>query len=596
MKREVNEQKVINAINGDKEALDDLLQQYRPILRQFVSHWIGDENETEDIVQEALMKATEQIKRLRNPASFERWLLSIAKNCCKMWLRYKRLTREKGFVSFQSYFGDALPDEFPINDYLWEQWEKRQNIESWLGILPSHWATAMRLRYLHGYTEREIAQQLGVPTTTVVNYIHRAKQKLKEAIGMPKQKLHEVTTTVRKELPVKERLPVVIYGGSIDWDWEIQGYDGDTVRMEVTKKAWGWTEQEAKKRLRQIAVQLQQVDKLSLSEPFEVYPFHGQAWSGVSLEKGKPQPFYIPHEGHWQGWMKRWQTLDLASYQQAQEQLKAGALLAAVADDGLKGLEVPEKQMPDGFPVSFSRMEDGELMAFGPCVNAQIYLTVPHGLPLFIFLINGDVTMTGYKAESEEIPIVIVGGWGSVTLRQVKSDVRVLGDISLSEAKGLEGKLNWRMASYLQGVSWSKEPIRRTSPIPTALLEDIKGELDIDVRCVQITIKDPKAHLRVVNEFGKTQLWLTDVELAKEGYYELQSIAGDISVFLSPDVDRVLKVHLFTECGIIDHSQWRQTEWLYNTPHEIFVGSVPSWEQANFLVYNRAGNTTVVYV
>lgn len=78
-------------------------------------------------------------------------------------------------------------------------------------------------------------------------------------------------------------------------------------------------------------------------------------------------------------------------------------------------------------------------------------------------------------------------------------------------------------------------------------MEDVRGDLDIEVRCVQIVIKDPKANLRVVNEFGKTELWLTDAKLAEVGNYELRSISGDILVFLSPDVDKVLKIHLFTE-------------------------------------------------
>lgn len=596
MKRQrIDEQKVRQAMAGDKEALDELLQQVRPKVRQFVLRWIDDAEEAEDVAQEALMKASKQIKHLRNPYSFEHWLLGIAKNCCKMWLRSKRLAREKGFVSFQSYFGGALPDDFPFDDYLWQHWEKRQTVESWLSTLPSRWATAMRLRYLEGYTEQEIAQQLGVPITTVVNDIHRAKQKIKEAIGMPKQKLHEVTTTVRQELPVKERLPIVIYGGSYGWQWHIQGSDGDTVQMEVTKKAWGWIEQEAKKRQQQIVVKLQQVDKLSLSEPFEVYPFQGQAWSGTSTKKGKPQPVYAPHEGHWQERMQCWHTLDPASYRQAQEQLTAGALLAVIADDGLKGLEVPEKQMPEGFPVRMGYPKNGERMAFGPDVTAQVHLTIPYNLPLFIILVNGDVSIMGYKPVSVEIPIVIVGGWGSASLCQVESDVKVLGDITLSEAKGLKGKLTWRMASYLQGVSWGDKPVRRTGPIPTALLEDVRGGLDIEVRCVQIAMKDPKAPIRVVNEFGKTELWLTDAEMAKTVRYELRSISGDISVFLTPEVDKVLRIHLFTECGAIDRSRWRQTDWLYNTPHEIFIGTVPNWEQANFLVFNRAGNIKVVY-
>jgi len=590
----VDRQKVVQAILGDKKALDALTRQCRPLVRQFVSQWVDNRDEAEDLTQEVLMRATEQIHKLRNPDSFERWLLGIAKNCCKMWLRSKALESRKGIVSLQGYFGTDPPEDL----HYWHRWEKQQVIESWLSILPSRWAEALRLRFLNGYSEREIAQQLGVPITTVVNDIHRAKQKLKEAIGMTKQKLHEVKTTIRKELPVKERLPIVIYGGHWAWQWEIQGSDEDVVRVEVTITALGRTEQEGKRQQKRIAVQLQQVDKLSFTEPFEFFPFTGKAWCGVTTErKGKPQPFYAPHEGMWVGYMKMLSTLAPEPFLM-KEVVGKGCLLIVVADNELKGIDAPERLLPKDSPIPyywhFTYLKGDEYRVFGPGIFVQVNLSLPQDLPL-LAAVEGRISLTNYIPKSQENSIIFTGGWGEASFNRVKGNFLVLGDMGIGEARALDGRLTWRMRAYLSGVDWGKEPIQRVG-ILTSLFEDVSGNLDIEVRQAQLVFKGIKGNLKVLNEFGKTELWLTNPEAAR-GRYELMSNSGEIAIFITPQVEKaIIGICLKTECGTIDRSKWkRERLTIYNTAREIFVGTVPRWEDANLRVLNRAGNIFVAY-
>jgi len=589
----VDRQRVVQAILGDKKALDELTRQCRPIVRQFVSQWVDNRDEAEDLTQEVLMKAAEQVHKLHNPDSFERWLLGIAKNCCKMWLRSKALESRKGIVSLQGYFGTDPPEDL----HHWRRWEKQQVIESWLSTLPSRWAEALRLRFLDGYSEREIAQQLGVPITTVVNDIHRAKQKLKEAIGMTKQKLHEVKTTIRKELLVKEKLPIVIYGGHSGWQWEIQGSD-DVVRMEIAITALGGTEQEAKRQQKRIAVQLQRVDKLSFTEPFEFLPFSGKAWRGVTTDReGKPQPLYVPHEEMWVGYMKMLTALEPESFP-TKGAMSKGCFLVVVADDGLKGLEIPERLLPKGSSVPFiwyfQRVKDDESLFFGPGVLVQVKLSLPQDLPL-LAVVEGEISLADYISKPQETPAIFIGGWGMMKFNRVKGNFSVLGDMGISEARALDGHLTWRMHACLSGVNWGKEPIQRVG-IPTSLFEDVSGNLDIEVRQAQLVFKGIKGNLKALNEFGKTELWLTNPEVAK-GRYELMSISGEIAIFITPQVEKAMRIHLLTECGAIDRSNWRRGVLsVYNNPKEIFIGTVPRREEANLKVMNRAGNIFVAYM
>ncbi len=589
----VDRQRVIQAISGDKMALDELTRQCRLIVRQFVSQWVDNRDEAEDLTQEVLMRAAEQIQKLRNPDSFERWLLGIAKNCCKMWLRSKALESRKVVVSLQGYFGTDPPEDL----HYWHRWEKQQVIESWLSTLPSRWAEALRLRFLNGYSEKEIAQQLGVPITTVVNDIHRAKQKLKEAIGMRQQKLHEAKVTIRKELPVKEKLPIVIYGGHWGWQWEIQGSDDDVVRMEVTITALGKTEQEAKRQQKRIAVQLQRVDKLSITEPFEFFPFSGKAWRGVNTDrKGKPKPFYAKHEEMWAGYMKMLSDLEPGSLPMKGAMSK-GCFLVVVADNGLKGLEIPERLLPKGSSVPFiwyfQRVKDDESLFFGPGALVQVKLSLPQELPL-LAVIEGEISLADYISKPKETPAIFVGGWGKMKFNRVRGNFSLLGDMGIGEARELDGHLTWRMRSYLSGVNWGKETIQRVG-IPTSLFEDVSGNLGIEVRQAQLVFKGIKGNLKVLNEFGKTELWLTDPEAAR-GRYELMSNSGEIAIFITPQVEKAIGICMKTECGTIDRSKWKRERLAsYNTPYEIFIGTVPRWDDANLRILNRAGKISVAY-
>jgi len=150
------------------------------------------------------------------------------------------------------------------------------------------------------------------------------------------------------------------------------------------------------------------------------------------------------------------------------------------------------------------------------------------------------------------------------------------------------------MRSYLSGVDWGREPVQRVG-IPTSLFEDVRGYLDIEVRQAQLVFKGIMENLKVLNEFGKTELWLTDPEAVK-GQYELMSNSGEIAIFITPQVEKAIGICLKTECGKIDRSKWRQTGLsVYNNPKEIFIGTVPRWEGANLRVLNRAGSILVAY-
>ncbi|MET0132439.1 MAG: sigma-70 family RNA polymerase sigma factor [Kibdelosporangium sp.] len=71
---------VIAARDGNQRALDDLVAGYLPLVYNVVGHALGGHADTDDVVQETMLRAVRGLRDLRDPASFRSWLVAIALN------------------------------------------------------------------------------------------------------------------------------------------------------------------------------------------------------------------------------------------------------------------------------------------------------------------------------------------------------------------------------------------------------------------------------------------------------------------------------------------------------------------------------------
>lgn len=69
-----------------------------------------------------------------------------------------------------------------------------------LRALPPRQAAALVLRYLHGYTNREIAHALGVPERTIASRLIRARARLRERLS----DAYEWRTSLAASVPLDE--------------------------------------------------------------------------------------------------------------------------------------------------------------------------------------------------------------------------------------------------------------------------------------------------------------------------------------------------------------------------------------------------------
>ena len=134
---------------------------------------LRDRAAAEDCAQEAFLRAFRAWSRWRPDAPAEAWVHRIAINVAVSFSRRERL-REVGRLVRRL----GVPHQPDPTDGLMSSDLLRE-----LGRLPRRQAAALVMRYLHGFSNREIAHALGVPERTVASRLIRARARLQRRLG-----------------------------------------------------------------------------------------------------------------------------------------------------------------------------------------------------------------------------------------------------------------------------------------------------------------------------------------------------------------------------------------------------------------------------
>ncbi|MDH6577903.1 sigma-70 family RNA polymerase sigma factor [Kitasatospora sp. MAP5-34] len=80
MDRDCGAATVIRAQTGDQHATNELIGGHLPLVYNIVGRALGGHPDTDDVVQETMLRAVDNLPSLREPASFRSWLVAIAMN------------------------------------------------------------------------------------------------------------------------------------------------------------------------------------------------------------------------------------------------------------------------------------------------------------------------------------------------------------------------------------------------------------------------------------------------------------------------------------------------------------------------------------
>lgn len=145
-------------------SFEDFLVRIRPRLKSLFAHYRIPIQDTEDLLQQALLALVYQWKTVRDP---EAWILGTLRNKCLLYWRERcrRLVESVDTAVLEWMAQPERPRQ--ENDDL------RYDLENLLARLPPRCRSILVLRYRYGYDPQEVAARLGYQRSSISKVTNR---------------------------------------------------------------------------------------------------------------------------------------------------------------------------------------------------------------------------------------------------------------------------------------------------------------------------------------------------------------------------------------------------------------------------------------
>lgn len=140
-------------------------------LRQFVRRRIGNPQEAEDLVQDTLVKLATQLRSKPPAGPLHAWVLRVARNAIVDHYRRQQPAAEPADEV-------AMADPEPAID----RSGLLASFRAFVHALPPEQREALLLTEYEGIGQKELADRLGIPVSTVKSRVQRGRKRLAAAL------------------------------------------------------------------------------------------------------------------------------------------------------------------------------------------------------------------------------------------------------------------------------------------------------------------------------------------------------------------------------------------------------------------------------
>src|SRR5574337_582309 len=172
---------------GDVGAFEQLVKRYDRNVFRIAQHITQNREDAEDVVQDAFLKAYENLEQFQGQSKFYTWLVRIAVNEALMRLRRRRPERMVSLDEEVKTEEDSMPREVadwsPNPEQLYSQSELRDILSRTVQGLPPTFRTVFVLRDVEGLSTEETAQALDLSVPAVKSRLLRARLQLRERLN-----------------------------------------------------------------------------------------------------------------------------------------------------------------------------------------------------------------------------------------------------------------------------------------------------------------------------------------------------------------------------------------------------------------------------
>ncbi len=157
----------------DKEAYQELVVRYQKKLIRYASYLLNDNQQAEDPVQNAFLKAYINLNSFNTKHKFSSWIYRIVHNESINYAKKQR----------QHLSLDEKANQLTELSNKTEEEELKELVKNSLAKLPLEYRAPLALFYLEGLKYEEISDVLRLPVSTVGTKINRAKKQIKTVLS-----------------------------------------------------------------------------------------------------------------------------------------------------------------------------------------------------------------------------------------------------------------------------------------------------------------------------------------------------------------------------------------------------------------------------
>lgn len=164
---------IIGCIEGDALCQRELVERYSPMLYTVALRYVGNTDDAQDILQDALIKIFKGLPEYKESGRFEAWLRTVViTTSLNVLRRDKKMTDVSDFT-----FNGAMANDPEAYAHL-----GAEELLALIQRLPDHFRAVFNLAVMEEYSHEEIAKELDISETTSRSILFRARKLLREMV------------------------------------------------------------------------------------------------------------------------------------------------------------------------------------------------------------------------------------------------------------------------------------------------------------------------------------------------------------------------------------------------------------------------------
>lgn len=170
---ETDAELIAAAREGNRAAVDALLERYEPQIYRFGLRMCGDEEAAREVLQETMLAAFRHLPGFRGDAALSTWLYQIARSFC---IKERRGQRPAASLD------ERVADPTPRPDARAHAREIGEALSRAIAALPPEQREVLVLRDVEGLSAAEAADVVGIEVRALKSRLHRARVRLRELL------------------------------------------------------------------------------------------------------------------------------------------------------------------------------------------------------------------------------------------------------------------------------------------------------------------------------------------------------------------------------------------------------------------------------